>query len=285
MTPRRRVGAAVAVLILLFAGALAWLATRPGTSDSGLVLVDKTTGRPVEDSTANSLIAGIPDGLLAGGATKRTTQSGWSAAPVGQQRVAGGNQVLVVVAHSVPGRLTLWLPYAAAVAGLLAGLVGAAAWSTGSPTGPVRRLPSAELPTYSPAPAAWAPASPPPPAAPPPFAKPPSAPQPPPNQRQLGPPAESPGVEAMVRRVIEVRDLVSSQSLSDRLGAALEDVGIQTVDPIGQAFDPAAQHAVDVAPTTDPSAVGRVAATERVGYLRQGVVLRVPEVVVYKAEQ
>ena len=79
----------------------------------------------------------------------------------------------------------------------------------------------------------------------------------------------------MVRRVIEVRDLLSSQSLSDRLGAALAHVGIQTVDPTGQAFDPAAHHAVDVAPTTNPSAVGLVADTERVGYLRRGVVLRV----------
>ncbi len=280
MTRQRKLGAAGAVLILLFAGALAWLSTRPNTSDSGVVLVDKTTGRPVGKSAADHLIAGIPDGLLRGGATEKTTRSGWSAAPVDQQRAPSGNQVLVVVTHPVPGRWASWPPYAAAVAGLLAGLVGAAAWSVGSPTGPARQLPPAAEATSSPHPAPRPPAS-----QPPPPGQPPPTTQPPPSQRPLGPPTESPEVEAMVRRVIEVRDLLSSQSLSDRLGAALAHVGIQTVDPTGQAFDPAAHHAVDVAPTTNPSAVGLVADTERVGYLRRGVVLRVPEVVVFKAEQ
>jgi hypothetical protein len=90
---------------------------------------------------------------------------------------------------------------------------------------------------------------------------------------------------ALVAAVIEVRDSVPSEALRERLGRALQDVGVRelTVEP-GQPFDPQWHRAVDTTPTADPAQVNTVATTERPGYVDGATTLRLPEVIVYRPQ-
>jgi hypothetical protein len=85
----------------------------------------------------------------------------------------------------------------------------------------------------------------------------------------------------LISHVIEVRDVVPQRALAARLDAGLSTVGIEPFDPTGEPFDGRHHHVVDVRVTTDPTLVGTVAATERVGYYRGGVLYRAADVVVY----
>jgi hypothetical protein len=88
----------------------------------------------------------------------------------------------------------------------------------------------------------------------------------------------------LVQNVIYVRDRVTSKALADRLGWALQEVGVTTVAPTGQKFDPAHHEAGGSATTNDPSKVGTIAAVEVPGYLDRGAVLRAPVVTVYRQD-
>jgi hypothetical protein len=88
----------------------------------------------------------------------------------------------------------------------------------------------------------------------------------------------------LVQNCIYVRDRVTSKALADRLGWALREVGVTTVAPTGQHFDPAHHEAGGSAATSDPSKVGTIAAVEVPGYLDRGVVLRAPVVTVYRQD-
>jgi len=88
---------------------------------------------------------------------------------------------------------------------------------------------------------------------------------------------------ALVRAVIYVRDRVTSKALSDRLGSALADAGIATVEPTGTVFDPAQHEAGGAVAATEPAQAGTIAAVEVPGYTDRGRVLRAPVVTVYQA--
>jgi molecular chaperone GrpE len=89
---------------------------------------------------------------------------------------------------------------------------------------------------------------------------------------------------ALVQACIYVRDRVTSKALGDRLGAALQEAGVTTLEPTGVRFDPAHHEAGGAAPSNDPALIGSIAAVEVPGYLdRDGRVLRAPIVTVYQA--
>jgi hypothetical protein len=88
---------------------------------------------------------------------------------------------------------------------------------------------------------------------------------------------------ALIRACIYVRDRTTSRALADRLGAALRDAGVRTVEPAGARFDPAQHEAGGAAPSSDPAKIGTIAAVEVPGYAdRDGRLLRVPVVTVYR---
>jgi hypothetical protein len=88
----------------------------------------------------------------------------------------------------------------------------------------------------------------------------------------------------LVQAAIYVRDRVTSRALSDRLGLALRDVGVETLEPTGARFDPAHHEAGGAAPSDDPSKIGSIAAVEVPGYAdRGGRILRAPVVTVYQS--
>ncbi|MEV0130697.1 nucleotide exchange factor GrpE [Dactylosporangium sp. NPDC050688] len=89
---------------------------------------------------------------------------------------------------------------------------------------------------------------------------------------------------ALVQACIYVRDRVTSKALGDRLGIALAEAGVTTLEPTGVRFDPAHHEAGGAAPSNDPALIGSIAAVEVPGYLdRDGRVLRAPIVTVYQA--
>jgi hypothetical protein len=87
----------------------------------------------------------------------------------------------------------------------------------------------------------------------------------------------------LVQAAIYVRDRVTSKALADRLGTALRDAGVETLEPTGARFDPAHHEAGGAAPSDDPSKIGSIAAVEVPGYAdRGGRILRAPVVTVYQ---
>jgi GrpE len=87
----------------------------------------------------------------------------------------------------------------------------------------------------------------------------------------------------LVQAAIYVRDRVTSRALADRLGMALREAGVETLEPTGARFDPAHHEAGGAAPSDDPSKIGSIAAVEVPGYAdRGGRILRAPVVTVYQ---
>ena len=89
---------------------------------------------------------------------------------------------------------------------------------------------------------------------------------------------------SLVDTCIYVRDRVTSQAIADRIGASLETVGVTTLSPLGQRFDPTAHEAGGTTPAPDHQRDGVIAAVETVGYLDHAVVVRHPIVTVYRAQ-
>jgi hypothetical protein len=88
---------------------------------------------------------------------------------------------------------------------------------------------------------------------------------------------------ALVQASIYVRDRVTSKALGDRLGAALHEAGVTTLEPTGVRFDPAHHEAGGTTPTTDPGLAGQISGVEVPGYVdRDGRVLRAPIVTVFQ---
>jgi len=88
----------------------------------------------------------------------------------------------------------------------------------------------------------------------------------------------------LVETCIYVRDRATSKAIADRLGWALQQVGVAEVAPTGVAFDPAFHEAGGALVTEDPRQAGTVAAVEIPGYTDRGAVLRAPVVTVYQSE-
>lgn len=86
----------------------------------------------------------------------------------------------------------------------------------------------------------------------------------------------------LIETSIYVRDRATSKALADRIGWALQEIGVNTVAPTGAPFDPAHHEAGGAATTSDGGKVGTIAAVEVPGYVDRGVVLRAPVVTVYR---
>lgn len=89
----------------------------------------------------------------------------------------------------------------------------------------------------------------------------------------------------LVQTCIYVRDRATSKAIADRLGWALQEVGVSTVAPTGVTFDPAHHEAGGSTATHEPTKVGTIAAVEVPGYVDRGVVVRAPVVTVYREER
>lgn len=92
-------------------------------------------------------------------------------------------------------------------------------------------------------------------------------------------------IRRLIDCLIAVRDALPAEQLhAQRIGVALESVGVHTIDPTGEPFDPARHQQVDSAVTSDPGAAGSVAEVELVGYEEGGQLIRFPQVVVWRRE-
>ncbi len=88
----------------------------------------------------------------------------------------------------------------------------------------------------------------------------------------------------LVASLIDLSDRVSSGALRAEIIAVLVQAGVQLIEPAqGAAFDANQMRGVGSALAPDPGWVGRVASTERVGFVDAGIVVRLPDVVVYTA--
>jgi len=89
----------------------------------------------------------------------------------------------------------------------------------------------------------------------------------------------------LVQLCIYLRDRLTSTALATRLDQALNQVGVSTVEPTGERFDPSHHEAGGTLPTTDSKLVGTIATVEAPGYADRGVLLRPPVVTVYQRRQ
>lgn len=90
-------------------------------------------------------------------------------------------------------------------------------------------------------------------------------------------------VDTLIDALIDIRDRLEPGPNSDRIGAALRSLDVETVDPVGQRFS-SAIHSAQIPPTStsNMSLDGLIAGVVSYGYTRAGVVRRHPVVVVYR---
>jgi molecular chaperone GrpE len=99
------------------------------------------------------------------------------------------------------------------------------------------------------------------------------------------PPTDDADRTTLVQALIYLRDRVTSTALAGRLDQALRQVGVSTVEPTGERFDPSHHEAGGTLPTADKALVGMIATVEAPGYADHGVLLRPPVVTVYQRRQ
>lgn len=90
---------------------------------------------------------------------------------------------------------------------------------------------------------------------------------------------------ALIELCLYARDRVNSPAAAERIDSGLLDLGITTLRPDGQPFDPSQHEAAASVPTDDPALHGTVAETEVPGYADRGQVVRPPVVAVYRRDQ
>lgn len=83
---------------------------------------------------------------------------------------------------------------------------------------------------------------------------------------------------------LQLADAVTSPVLRADIDRALRTAGYQSLDPVGQPFDPSVHEAVERRDTTDARTHNVVAATYRAGWSGPRQLLRSPEVAVYLLE-
>jgi len=89
---------------------------------------------------------------------------------------------------------------------------------------------------------------------------------------------------ALIELCLYARDRANSSAAADRIDAGLAGLGITSLRPDGQQFDPGQHEAAASVPTDDPARHGTVAETEVPGYADRGMVVRPPVVSVYRRE-
>jgi hypothetical protein len=87
----------------------------------------------------------------------------------------------------------------------------------------------------------------------------------------------------LVGAAIAAIDLAQNEGLREQLTRALEQAGVRQLSVDGETFDAARHHAVDRLQTHDPSQHNTVI-TDRPGWIDNNQVLRLPDVIVYRAE-
>jgi hypothetical protein len=90
---------------------------------------------------------------------------------------------------------------------------------------------------------------------------------------------------ALIALCLYARDRVGSTAVADRIDARLAEIGVATVRPDGETFDPARHEASASLPTDDPALHNTVAETELPGYSDRGEAVRPPVVSVYQQQQ
>ncbi len=89
--------------------------------------------------------------------------------------------------------------------------------------------------------------------------------------------------DLLIDGIIDLRDRLDDHPLTQRIAEVLESVGVKTLDPVGEVFDPAKHTAQAPNETTSQSELdGRIAEVMMCGYADDGSVRRVPVVVVYQ---
>ena len=91
--------------------------------------------------------------------------------------------------------------------------------------------------------------------------------------------------DRLVAACIDVLDETRSEATRERMLEALEDVGVTALQPDGEHFSPESHAAVQTLATDDPDEDGTIAATERLGFVDRGRLLRKPDVAVYRASR
>jgi molecular chaperone GrpE len=86
----------------------------------------------------------------------------------------------------------------------------------------------------------------------------------------------------LVQLCVYALERTRSDGVAERIERGLAGVGVASVRPDGQFFDPALHEAAGTVPTDDAALDGTIAETEMVGFTDQGRLLRVPVVLVYR---
>jgi molecular chaperone GrpE (heat shock protein) len=97
-------------------------------------------------------------------------------------------------------------------------------------------------------------------------------------------PAINDRMDQLALACLHLADSVTSPVLRDDIDRALHAAGYESLDPVGQPFDPSVHEAVERRRTTDARTHNVVAATYRAGWSGRGQLLRSPEVAVYRLE-
>jgi molecular chaperone GrpE len=106
-----------------------------------------------------------------------------------------------------------------------------------------------------------------------------------PGRPATEPTGVDPDRTTLVQLCIYLRDRLTSSALASRLDQGLNQVGVSTVEPTGERFDPSHHEAGGALPTNDDKLVGTIATVEAPGYADRGVLLRPPVVTVYQRRQ
>ena len=88
----------------------------------------------------------------------------------------------------------------------------------------------------------------------------------------------------LIELCLYARDRVRTPAGAERIDAGLAGLGIVTLRPDGQPFDPSLHEAAASVPTPDPALHGTVAETEVPGYADHGMLVRPAVVSVYQRQ-
>ena len=91
--------------------------------------------------------------------------------------------------------------------------------------------------------------------------------------------------ERLVNACIETLDIATTDAIREVLSRALKDVNVVPVYADGETFDGNRHNAVDVTPTGEELMHNRISETERPGYTDHGILIRPPDVVVYRKDR
>ncbi|QGK72496.1 nucleotide exchange factor GrpE [Allosaccharopolyspora coralli] len=87
---------------------------------------------------------------------------------------------------------------------------------------------------------------------------------------------------ALIELCLYALDRAKSPGVVERLAEGFDHVGVVSLRPDGERFDPALHEAAGTVPTDDPELDGLIAATETLGFVDRDRLLRPPVVLVHQ---